>query len=155
MTADFTTTIVVDRTPKEVFNAINNVRGWWSEEIEGPTDELFETFEYRYLDMQRCKMRVMKLVPARSIAWLVLENHFSFTEDKTEWTKTKMLFEISRQGEKTKVDFTHVGLVPDYECYDVCSDAWGTYIRGSLRNLIATGRGQPNVREGALIGRAH
>ncbi len=37
---DFSTTLLVDQTPKEVFQAINNVRGWWSEEIEGSTHKL-------------------------------------------------------------------------------------------------------------------
>lgn len=32
-------------------------------------------------------------------------------------------------------------------CYDVCSDAWGGYITGSLRDLITTGEGQPNPSE--------
>lgn len=36
-TPDFKSTLLEDRTPKEVFEAINNVRGWWSEEIEGST----------------------------------------------------------------------------------------------------------------------
>ena len=43
--------------------------------------------------------------------------------------------------------FTHVGLAPDDECYEACSDAWGSYIKHSLRSLITTGKGQPNVKE--------
>ena len=45
------------------------------------------------------------------------------------------------------IHFTHEGLVPAYECYTVCSDAWGSYIRGSLKSLIATGKGSPNPKE--------
>lgn len=37
------------------------------------------------------------------------------------------------------------GLFRDMECFDVCADAWGGYIGGSLRNLIMTGEGSPNV----------
>jgi hypothetical protein len=33
------------------------------------------------------------------------------------------------------------------ECFEACSDAWGSYIKGSLRSLTATGKGQPNVKE--------
>ncbi len=47
-TSDFSTTLLVDQTPKEVFDAVNNVRGWWSEEIEGRTDKLNEEFKYHY-----------------------------------------------------------------------------------------------------------
>lgn len=48
-----------------------------------------------------------------------------------------------------EVHFTHVGLVPQYDCSDVCSNAWAGYLGGSLWNLINTGAGSPTpgVRE--------
>ena len=38
--------------------------------------------------------------------------------------------------------FTHVGLAPQVECYDTCSDAWTSLIQGSLKQLIETGRAE-------------
>ena len=70
----------------------------------------------------------------------------SFVKDKTEWNGTKVIFDITKKGDKTEVRFTHVGLVPQYECYDACTDAWSGYIKGSLRNLITKGKGQPNKK---------
>ena len=83
----------------------------------------------------------------KRVAWLVTDNYFSFTEDKTEWKGTKVVFEIAKKGAQTEIHFRHEGLVPAYECYNVCSDAWGSYIRGSLKSLIATGKGSPNPKE--------
>jgi hypothetical protein len=47
---NLSTTISVDRTPQEAFGAINNVRGWWSKEIEGSTNKLGDEFTYHYKD---------------------------------------------------------------------------------------------------------
>ena len=142
---NYTTSFIVNQTSEETFNAINNVRGWWSEEIEGNTDKLGVEFKYHFKDVHRCTMQVTELVPNEKIIWLVLDNYFSFTKDKSEWKGTEITFEISKKGDKTEVHFTHIGLVPDYECYNACSDGWNTYINGSLRDLITTGKGKPNV----------
>jgi hypothetical protein len=147
MNQNYTTTFTVDQTPGEVFAAINNVRGWWSEEIEGHTDVLGEAFDYHFQDIHRCKIKVTELVPDQKVVWLVLENDFNFIQDKSEWVNTEVIFEISRKDGQTQIHFTHVGLVPAYECFDICSDAWGTYINGSLRSLITTGQGKPNAKE--------
>lgn len=143
-TSDFTTTLVVSQTPEEVFNAINNVRGWWSEEIEGGTHKLNDEFTYHYEDVHRCKMKLIEVVPYKKVVWLVMDNYFNFTKDKSEWKGTKIIFEISEQDNKTKLRFTHLGLVPEYECFDICSNAWTQYIQQSLFSLITTGKGQPN-----------
>jgi uncharacterized protein YndB with AHSA1/START domain len=146
MTAkDFTTTILVDNTPEEVFKAINNVRGWWSEEIEGSTDTLNSEFDYHYEDVHRCKIKIIELVPNKKIVWSVLDNYFKFTKDKSEWKGTKIIFDIAKKDNKTEMRFTHEGLVPAYECYEICRDAWTGYIQKSLRNFITAGKGQPNA----------
>ena len=143
----YTTTFTVDQTPKEAFDAIANVRGWWSGEIEGRTDHLGEEFTYRYEDVHYSKQRITEFVPDEKVVWLVLDAYLSFVEDKTEWNGTKVIFEVAEKGHKTEIRFTHQGLVPEYECYDNCSNAWGFYINSSLRNLITTGKGDPNPQE--------
>ena len=143
-TSDFTTTLVVDQTPEEAFNAITNVRGWWSEEIEGGTSKLNDEFDYHYEDVHRCKMKLTEVIPDKKVVWSVLDNYFKFTEDKSEWIGTKIIFEIFKKDDKTHIQFTHQGLVPEYECFEICRDAWTTYIQKSLRSLIENGKGQPN-----------
>jgi hypothetical protein len=143
-TPDFSTTFSVDETPAEVFNAVTNVRGWWSERIEGGTEKLNDEFTYQRTDVHKCTMRLIAVVPGKKVVWQVLDNYFNFTKDKTEWTGTQIEFEISEQENKTRLRFTHKGLVPAYECFEICRDAWTGYINSSLYNLVTTGKGQPN-----------
>lgn len=146
---DFSITLTVDQSAQEAFNAVNNVRGWWSEEIEGSTENLNDEFTYHYQDVHRCKMKIIESVPAKRVVWHVLDNYFSFTKDKSEWIGTRIIFEISTKDNKTQLRFTHQGLVPEYECYDACVNGWTQYIRHSLFSLITSGKGQPNSSEAA------
>jgi len=147
---DFTTTFVVDQTAKEVFSAVINPRGWWSEEIDGPTEKLNDEFVHHFQDVHVCKIKLVEVTPNKKVVWQVLENYFSFIQDQREWKNTKIVFEISEKNGKTELRFTHVGLVGDYECYDLCSDAWSNYINNSLKSLVTTGKGQPNPKEGGF-----
>ena len=140
----YTTSILVVQSPREAFAAINNARGWWAGEIEGDTDRLGAVFTYRVPDVHYCKMKITELVPGKRVVWHVLESDISYTKVRNEWDDTKIMFDISKRVGKTEIRFTHVGLVPAYECYESCADAWGTLIRGSLRKLITTGKHQPN-----------
>jgi len=143
---DYTVTFMVDQSPDDAFSAINNVRGWWSENIDGATDELDGEFVFHNEPWHVAKIRVVELVPGKRVVWSVLENYMNFVNDTREWIGNEMVFEIARKVDKTEVVFTQIGLVPAYECYDACSDAWGGYIKGSLRSLIATGKGAPEPK---------
>lgn len=142
-----TTTISVPQSPQAAFDAIVDVRGWWSGEIEGPTDVLGGEFSYRYKTLHYSKQRVVELVPGKRVAWLVVDSHLDFVADEKEWNGTMVTFDITREGERTVIRFTHVGLGPTDECFADCSDAWTSYVRGSLKSLITKGRGKPNARE--------
>jgi hypothetical protein len=144
---NFTASFTVDQTPEDAYAAINNVRGWWSGEIEGSTHNLGDEFTYRYEDIHYSKQRITESIPGKKVVWHVLDSYLTFVEDTTEWNGTDVTFEISAKDDKTEVRFTHVGLVPEYECFENCSSAWGYYINGSLRSLISTGKGNPNEKE--------
>jgi hypothetical protein len=64
---NFTTTILVDESPEAAFAAINNVRGWWSENIDGSTAHLGDAWTYRYKDLHHCTMNVIEMVPNKKV----------------------------------------------------------------------------------------
>lgn len=144
---NFTSTILVDKDITTSFNAIKNFRAWWSEDIEGNTDKLGDTFFYHYKDVHLCKLKLVEEIPNKKLVYLVVDNKFNFTKDTTEWTNTKLVFDISKEGEQTKITFTHEGLTSQYECYEICKDAWTNYIQNSLFKLIMNGKGEPNPKD--------
>src|SRR6266545_113441 len=109
---DFTTSFVVDQSPEKVFEAINNVRGWWGEDVEGSHANVGDEFTYRVQDVHYSKLRVIERIPNEKV-------------------------------DQTEVRFAHLGLLPQFECFGVCSNAWGSLMGSSLPSLIATGTGHP------------
>jgi uncharacterized protein YndB with AHSA1/START domain len=144
--ANFTTSITLDQSPEAVFNALTNVRGWWSEEIDGATSKQNDEFVYHFEDVHRAKIKLTTVIPNKKVEWLILENYFKFTKDKNEWTGDKIIFEIAKKGNKTQLTMTQIGLTPEYECYEICRGAWTNYIQISLYQLITTGKGKPNAK---------
>lgn len=145
--ADFTITIAVDQSAHEAYDAINRPRDWWGKEIEGATDRLGAQWTYRYKDIHYSKHETTELVPERRVVWSVVDSKLSFLKDQAEWVGTRIVFDIDRKDDKTEIRFTHAGLVPDVECFDICVDAWSGLIKNSLRKLIATGEGLPDSLE--------
>lgn len=139
----FSTVFTVDQNPQQAFDAILNIPGWWSDDLDGGTGKLGEVFTFRHQDLHRSTQKVTTLVPGKKVVWSVTDSHLSFLKDKGEWTGTELVFEVAPVGGKTQVRFTHVGLVPSLECYGDCSGGWTFYVEDSLKSLIATGAGKP------------
>lgn len=148
---NYTATMVIDKTPQEVFAAINNIAAWWTEDFKGESEKLNDEFEVRFADMHYSKQKLTEVIPNKKVVWLVTESYLSFLEDKTEWTGTQISFEISEKDGKTHLHFTHVGLVPESECYNDCFKGWNYFLQHSLLNFITTGVGQPHLKADAMV----
>jgi hypothetical protein len=144
---NYTTSFTVHQTPDEVFKAVNNVRGWWSKQIDGDTDKLGAVFTFSDKTYHRSTHEITKFVPGKKVVWHTREASINFVKDKAEWNDTDTVFEIAKKGRKTELRFTHIGLIPSIECYGDCSGAWGYYINESLHDLITTGQGKAEAKE--------
>ena len=144
---DYHTSITADGSAHKAFESINSVTKWWTENMEGSSQKLNDVFTVRFGDVHYSKQKLVEVVPDKKVVWLVTDSKLNFLKDKQEWTNTKISFEISSQNDKTKIHFTHIGLVPEIECFDACSNAWSQYIQQSLWSLITMGSGRPEKKE--------
>lgn len=144
---DLTIKITVDGSPQKAFSCIQDVRSWWTENLEGRSQKPNDEFTVRFGDVHVSTQRLIEVVADKKIVWLVTDSRLSFVDDKDEWTGTRIIFDIKAEDGETKISFTHEGLSSRIECFDACSNAWAEYIQISLRNLINTGKGQPALKE--------
>ena len=148
---DLTIRMQVDQTPEEIFNAVRNVRGWWSgyysEEIKGDTEKLNDEFSFRAGGgAHYSRQKLIEVIPNKKVVWLVTDSKLDFLEKKDEWTGTKVSFDISTKGNKTELAFTHEGLTPEIECYNSCAPAWSQYLHNKLLPLITSGKGNTDKK---------
>ncbi len=127
---NYTTSFTVDQSPEEVFRAVTNVRGWWSEGVSGNTEKQGDEFVFEVPNVHYSRQKLVEVVPNKRVVWLVTDANMTFLKQKDEWKGTKVVFDISQENGKTKLTFTHEGLVPHIECYQFCMPAWEQYIGG-------------------------
>jgi len=140
----YSTSCTVEQSPEQVYAAILDVGSWWTGQVEGRADEVGAEFSYRHPPQHYSLQRVVELDPGRRVVWRVTDSQLSFISEPGEWTGSEIEFDIAPAASGTELRFTHVGLVPDVECYGACSTGWLHYINGGLRSLITTGAGLPD-----------
>ena len=147
--ASFTAAFSVDQTPEEAFRAINNVRGWWSEDIEGATDRGGGEVHLPVQGRPSLPDQGHRAGHRRRAAWRVLDNYFGFTHDKSELKDARSTSRSPRGTARPRSASPTSDWSPESECFDVCSNSWDFDLYTSLRALIRTGHGLPNHKEQA------
>jgi hypothetical protein len=118
----------------EVFTHLINPKNWWvglyGETIKGKCEDINDEFSFSAGDgVHFTNHKLIELIADKKIVWLVTESNLSFLKNTNEWAGTKICFDIEKVGEKTKITFTHDGLIPQIECYGVCSSVWTQYLK--------------------------
>lgn len=95
---NYSTSFVVEKSPLAVFDTINNVRGWWSNNIEGRTDQLGSEFSFWHKDMHRSTHKITEFVSGKKVLWRTTKASINFVKNKAEWDGTDIIFEIAKKG---------------------------------------------------------
>lgn len=141
---DYHSIIVAKITPKEALEKISRVSDWWATNFEGSSQNLNDIFTVRFANGDMYKMKISEFFPDKKITWDVIDSHQGWVKNETEWTGTKILWEVSEQQDGTQIDMTHVGLTPELECYDTCTTkGWDYLLHKSLSKLLTENKGLP------------
>jgi uncharacterized protein YndB with AHSA1/START domain len=138
--------LVVRATPAAAYAALatpEGLRGWWTEDCDVPT-RVGETIHFRF-GRNHKDFRIERLVPNGEVAWHCTGCHMAapHLSRRDEWVGTDIVFRLMSEGEgRTRIDFEHIGLVPELECFELCNRGWN-YFMPSLQQFLETGRGTP------------
>lgn len=136
--------VTVHKKPGEAFDAICHVSDWWAKDLTGSSGKLNDIFTVRFGETF-VTFRITELIPGRKIVWYVNDCNLHWLNDKKEWKDTTVIWTLSSENGSTHIDFTHVGLIPEVECYDQCVKGWDFYVMESLKKLIIQGKGLPET----------
>lgn len=139
---NFHRTITVDASAASVMKKISQVNLWWAKNFSGSAEKLNDEFTVDFGETF-VDFKISELVPNKKVVWKVTDCNLHWIKAKKEWNNTEVVFEISPENNKSKIDFTHVGLVPGVECYDDCEVGWDSHLTKSLAGFINEGKGQP------------
>ncbi|HEU4610268.1 MAG TPA: SRPBCC domain-containing protein [Chitinophagaceae bacterium] len=141
MMHSFSIELLSDQSPASVFEAVRNIGQWWcgqyGEDISGNWEKPGDEFVFKAGDgAHYSRQKMVECIPPERIVWEIVESKLSYLDQPDEWNGSALLFEIEAQDGKTRLRFTHRGLMPTLACYDSCSTAWNKYWKNSLAPLL-------------------
>jgi hypothetical protein len=139
---NFHTTIKVNAPAEEALKKINQVDQWWAKKVKGKAEKLHDQFTVDF-GTTWVDFHITEILPGKKVVWKVTDCNLEWIKNKKEWNGTKVVFEITEKENTTQIDFTHIGLIPSFECYEDCKVGWTGHVTGSLVNFINEGKGTP------------
>ena len=140
---DYHAAILVDEDRKNAFEKITRVSEWWTKSFKGGSRKVGDTFSVTF-GKTFVDFRVTEFVPGNRIVWKVTDCSLHWIQNKKEWKDTEIVWDVTEENGRTRIGMTHVGLVPDIECYSNCNDGWNFYVHKSLLGFLTMNQGKPD-----------
>ncbi len=140
---DYHSSFTANASPGEALEKISRVSEWWGKDFEGRSQELNDVFTIKFPNGDRYQAKVAEIQPGSKIIWEFIDTYQTWVKDSTEWVGTKIIWEVTPQKEGVEVKMTHVGLVPELECFSQCTKSWNYLMLESLSKFLNEGKGQP------------
>ena len=144
MTTNAVTATQIKADPSRVYAALTTeqgLTGWWSATADVGT-RVGETIRFRWTDPDHTTMRIDLHELDRCVRWTCVEQSDRNLPQLDEWVGTVVQFDIAPSGDGCLLTVTHEGLL-ELACGEVCSRGWSSFMAGSLKPLVETGRGNP------------
>ncbi|HEU4718325.1 MAG TPA: SRPBCC domain-containing protein [Bacteroidia bacterium] len=131
-------TISVSASPEATMKKISQVNRWWKKDFSGSAGKVNDRFTVPFGELSGessfVDFMVTEMTADKKTVWKVTDCNLPWFSNKKEWKATEVVFELSEENGKTRIDFTHVGLVPEVECYEACEKGWDSHV---TRDLLA------------------
>lgn len=144
----YSTSVLIKEKPEAVFNAIaRSVQKWWgntNSHVSKLGDEFTTSFDKTYW-----KFKISEFEPNSKIVWNCIDAkhiHSGYDGIEKEWIGTLVEWKLEGKNQnETFLNFTHNGLVPKLNCYEICFPAWERFVTQSLKSFVETGKGMPHL----------
>ncbi|MDP4149396.1 MAG: SRPBCC domain-containing protein [Bacteroidota bacterium] len=145
---DYHRRITAHVTPADAFEKIGQVDKWWATDFEGCAAGLNDVFTVHFGETF-VTFRISEVFPGKKIVWQVTDCYLHWLKDKKEWKGTEITWNVEPHGHATQITMTHVGLVPEKECYENCEKGWNFFVGESLLKLLTEQKGLPQTPKAA------
>ncbi len=137
--------VEIDVPASAIYAAITSgIVKWWTT-CSSDASEVGTVFTTRFGETYN-HIKVAKLIPNKRVEWDILEHYHAndALNRNDEWTGTRILWNLTdMEANRTRLDFTHDGLIESMQCWEICEAGWDFFLLESLKPYLEEGEGQP------------
>lgn len=134
---NYTKQIEVSANAQRVFSALTDKLHLWWGKVKDANFEANGYFTIQFENGYWWTFKIVAFLPNKKIIWKCVEGEPEFNK---EWIGHILHWEVEEiDNTKTIINFRQIGLTPDINCYETCSNTWDKFLVEDLKSFLNTG----------------